>query len=255
MKKLDNKVAIITGAGAGIGKAISQLFYEEGCKILAIDIKQERLEVLEKEINTAGGEIKTLLSNMMKEEDIEEMFKVVMDTYGTLDILVNNAGIMDNFSPVGEVDNDVWERVMKTNAEGPFKTMRSAIKIFLKKKEGIIVNIASLGGLKGGTAGAAYTASKHALIGLTRNTGYMYSKMGIRCNAIAPGAVNSSISETIDRSKMTPLIKDRIMTGMAINPKIGDPPEIAKVALFLSCEDSSFINGSVLTVDGGWGAY
>lgn len=255
MKKLENKVSIVTGAGAGMGKAIALLFAAEGCKVIATDIDQKRMDVLAKEIKEKGGELTTLIANMAKEEDIENMIRVAVTKYGTLDILVNNAGIMDNFQPVAEVENSLMEKVMKINFEGPFKAMRSAMKIFLAKGSGNIINVCSIGGIKGGVAGAAYTSSKHALIGLTKNTGYMYSKSGIRCNAIAPGAVNTSIAETIDMSKITPLVNDRIMSGMALMPRAGEPIEVAKVALFLASEDASFVNAHVCVVDGGWSAY
>jgi len=196
-----------------------------------------------------------LIANMAKEEDIENMIKVAVSNYGTVDILVNNAGIMDNFQPIGEVENSMWEKVMKVNVEGPFKAMRSALKIFLAKGKGNIINICSIGGLKGGAAGAAYTTSKHALIGLTKNTGYMYSKSGIRCNGIAPGAVNTRIGETIDMTKITPLVSDRIMAGMVLNPRTGEPSEIANIALFLASDESSFVNAGILVADGGWSAY
>ncbi|MFA6946474.1 MAG: SDR family oxidoreductase, partial [Pedobacter sp.] len=224
-------------------------------KVVATDIDSKRLEALKREIQTDGGEITTLLADMAKEKDIENMISAAVLTYGTLDILVNNAGIMDHFAPVAEVDNAMWEKVMKINVDGPFKAMRSAVKIFLAKGSGVIVNISSLGGINGARAGSAYTTSKHALIGLTKNTGYMYSKSGIRCNAIAPGAVNTNIGDTIDFSKITALVNDRIMPGMALNPRTGEPAEIAKAALFLASADSSFVNGEVLVVDGGWSAY
>lgn len=255
MNKLINKVAIVTGAGAGMGKAIAKLFLEEGCKIIAADINSERLDILVKEVASIGGDVTPILVDMAKEEDIEKMMAHAVTTYGTLDILVNNAGIMDNFAPVGELDNAIWQKVMAVNVDGPFKAMRSAVKIFLPKSSGVIINIASIGGVQGARAGAAYTASKHALIGLTKNTGYLYAKLGIRCNAIAPGAINTSIGDTIDFSKITPLINERIMPGMTLNPRSGEPIEIAKAALFLASDDSSFVNGSVLTVDGGWIAY
>lgn len=255
MRKLEQKVSVITGAGSGMGKAIARLFAAEGSKVVATDINGERLESLEKEIRMAGGEITTLVANMANEADIEKMIQLAVTTYGTLDILVNNAGIMDHMQPVAEVENDTWEKVMKVNLDGPFKAMRSAVKIFLAKKSGVILNICSVGGLKGGVAGAAYTASKHALIGLTKNTGYLYSKSGIRCNAIAPGAVNTNIGESMDLSKMTALTNDRIMPGMALNPRTGEPDEIAKVALFMTSEDASFVNGAVWVADGGWTAY
>lgn len=255
MKKLENKVAIVTGAGAGMGKAIAMLFAQQGAKIVTGDINPSRLDELSKEVKSAGGEINTVVANMGIEADIDHLINTAVSTYGTLDILVNNAGIMDHFQPVGEVENSMLEKVMKVNFEGPFKAMRSAVKIFLEKGKGNIINVCSIGGLKGGAAGAVYTSSKHALVGLTKSTGYLYSKSGIRCNGIAPGAVNTSISETIDMSKITPLVNDRIMTGLALNPRAGEASEIAQAALFLASDDSSFVNAEILTVDGGWSAY
>ena len=255
MKKLENKVAIITGAGAGMGKAIALLFVNNGCKVIAADINQDRLNTLDAEVKKMGGIITTIKANMANEVDVDAMINLAKSTYGTLHILVNNAGVMDNFQPVGEVDNETWDYVMKVNVDGPFKAMRAAIKIFMENGSGNIINIASIGGLKGGVAGAAYTTSKHGLIGLTKNTGHMYAKTGIRCNAIAPGAVATSIGETIDMNKITPMVQDRIMTGMALNPRTGEPNEIAAAALFLASDDASFINGAVLVVDGGWSSY
>jgi NAD(P)-dependent dehydrogenase (short-subunit alcohol dehydrogenase family) len=255
MKKLENKVAVITGAGAGMGKAITLLFVNNGCKVIAADINQDRLNTLDAEVKKLGGIITTIKANMANDVDVDAIINLAKTTYGTLNILVNNAGVMDNFQPVGEVDNETWDRVMKVNVDGPYKAMRGAIKIFMENGSGNIINIASIGGLKGGVAGAAYTTSKHALIGLTKNTGHMYAKSGIRCNAIAPGAVATSIGETIDMTKITPMVQDRIMTGMALNPRIGEPNEIATAALFLASDDASFINGAVLVVDGGWSSY
>jgi NAD(P)-dependent dehydrogenase (short-subunit alcohol dehydrogenase family) len=162
---------------------------------------------------------------------------------------------MDNFEAVDAVDDMEWHRVFNTNIHAPYHLMQRSVKLFLNKKSGNIINIASVGGLNGGRAGAAYTASKFALIGLTKNTGYLFAKKGIRCNAIAPGAIETNISETIDFSKMTEDIKDRIMPGMVLNPRNGKPLEIAKIALFLASEESSFINGSVIVADEGWTAY
>jgi NAD(P)-dependent dehydrogenase (short-subunit alcohol dehydrogenase family) len=255
MKKLENKVSVITGAGSGMGKAMAKLFAAEGSKVVAADINQERLGILRDEIRGAGGEVSTFEVDMSDELQVENMIRFASDTYGSLDILVNNAGIMDHFAPVGELDDHVWDKVMKVNVDGPMRAMRSAVQLFLAKKSGVIINVCSIGGLKGGVAGAAYTTSKHALIGLTKNTGYMYSKSGIRCNGIAPGAVNTNISESIDMSKVTPLVNDRIFSGMALNPRTGEADEIAEAALFLASDAASFINGTILVVDGGWSAY
>ena len=255
MNSLHHKIAIVTGAASGIGKAIALLFAKEGSKVIAADRNAERLDILRKEALEEGLVIDTLLTDMSSEDDIEHMVNTAVEKHGTLDILVNNAGIMDSFEPVAELSNTVWEKVMRINVEGVFKSMRAAMRIYLPKNEGIIINIASVGGLQGARAGAAYTASKFAVVGLTKNTGYLYAKTGIRCNAIAPGAVQTNIGETIDYSKMTPLVNDRIMSGMVLNPRTGDSLEIAKAALFLASDASSFVNGQVLVVDGGWTAY
>jgi NAD(P)-dependent dehydrogenase (short-subunit alcohol dehydrogenase family) len=255
MKKLSGKVALITGAGAGMGRAIAILFASEGCRVLATDVRADRLDELSSAIRATGGEVRTLVADMGVPADVDRSVDASLEAYGTLDILVNNAGIMDHFQPVGEVDDAMWDKVMKVNVDGPFRAMRRAVQVFLAKGSGNIINISSIGGLKGGVAGAAYTTSKHALNGLTRSTAYMYSKLGIRCNAIAPGGVNTSIGDTIDNSKITPLVMDRIMAGLVLNPRMGEPEEIASVALFLASDAASYVNGQILVADGGWTAY
>ena len=160
---------------------------------------------------------------------------------------------MDNFVPAAEVTDELWERVFAINITGPMRATRKALPIFIKKGSGIIINIASAGGLLGSRAGVSYTASKHAVIGLTKNVGFQYAKLGIRCNAIAPGAVNTNIGKTIYNPSQFGM--ERAMARMNLNPRVGEPEEIAKVALFLACDDSSFINGTVITADSGWTAY
>lgn len=255
MKRLENKIALITGAGSGIGKEITMLFAKEGCKVVASDISEMRISELEKETSSFNGNVKLFHGDVCDTKHIDELVTNCLNAFGNIDILVNNAGIMDNFEAVDAVDDMEWHRVFNTNIHAPYHLMQRSIKLFLNKKSGNIINIASVGGLNGGRAGAAYTASKFALIGLTKNTGYLFAKKGIRCNAIAPGAIETNISESIDFSKMTEDIKDRIMPGMVLNPRNGKPLEIAKIALFLASEESSFINGSVIVADEGWTAY
>ncbi|MGK7926407.1 MAG: SDR family NAD(P)-dependent oxidoreductase, partial [Spirulina sp.] len=216
MKKLEGKVSIVTGAASGMGKEMALLFLSEGSKVIAADISQARLDELKKEVEANGHEIVTVIADISKEDQIDNMIKTATDAYGRLDVLVNNAGIMDHFDPIAEVDNAMWEKIMKIDLYGNFYAMRSACKLFLEQEGGgTIVNNGSIAGIAGGRAGAAYTAAKHAMVGLTKNTAHMYAKSGIRCNMIAPGSTATNISETYgDVSAVSDLIKDRIFTGM-----------------------------------------
>ncbi|MFD0675372.1 MULTISPECIES: SDR family oxidoreductase [unclassified Paenibacillus] len=251
--KLQGKVAVVTGAASGMGKAIAILYAQEGAKVVVSDINVDPANAVVEEIKSNGGEAIAVAANVAKEEDIQNLIDKAVTTYGTLDILVNNAGIMDNFVPAADLTDELWERVFAINTTGPMRAIRKALPIFTSKGSGVIVNIASAGGLMGSRAGAAYTAAKHAVVGLTKNVGFQYATLGVRCNAIAPGGVNTNISTSINKPNEFGM--GRAMAGMNLNPRAGEPEEIAKVALFLASDDSSFVNGTVITADAGWTAY
>lgn len=248
--KLDGKVAIVTGAASGMGKAIAVLYAKEGAKVILADFNYEGAEAVASGIAANGGTARPLRVNVAELADVENMIDTAVQEFGTLDILVNNAGIMDGFEPVGDITEEKWDRVFDVNTKGTMRAMRKAIPIFLEKEKGIIINVASTGGFSGAHAGAAYGASKHAVIGLTKNTGFMYAQKGIRCNAIAPGAVETNIGSSMTNINEFGLSR----AGMthSLSPRAGKPEEIAQAALFLATEESSFVNGTVLTVDGGW---
>jgi NAD(P)-dependent dehydrogenase (short-subunit alcohol dehydrogenase family) len=251
--RLNGKVAVITGAASGMGKAIAELYASEGAKVVVADLRLEPAQAVVDGITAAGGMAIAVAANVANEEDVAKMIDTAVQEYGTLDILVNNAGIMDNFVPAADLTDELWDRVFAINTTGPMRTTRKALPIFLEKKSGVIVNIASAGGLQGSRAGAAYTASKHAVVGFTKNVGFQYAKLGIRCNAIAPGGVNTNIGTSINEPNAFGM--ERAMVGMALNPRGGEPIEIAKVALFLASDDAGFVNGTVVTADAGWTAY
>lgn len=251
--KLQGKVAVVTGAASGMGKAIAKLYAAEGAKVIVSDLNLEAANATVEDIQASGGEAIAVVANVAQEADIENLMDTAVSTYGTLDILVNNAGIMDNFVPAADLTDELWNKVFAVNATGPMRAIRKALPIFLEKGNGVIINVASIGGLMGSRAGAAYTAAKHAVVGLTKNVGFQYALKGIRCNAIAPGGVNTNIGTTINQPDEFGMA--RATAGASSNPRSGEPEEIARVALFLASDDSSFVNGEVITADGGWTAY
>lgn len=250
--KLDGKVVLLTGASSGMGKEMALLFAKEGANVVAVARRLERLEELSKEADDLSGEIIAVEGDVTKDEDINNMVEKAMDKYGKIDILVNNAGILDDFTALGDLDDELWDKVLNVNLTAPMKISRKVLPIMEKQGKGNMINIASLGGLYGSRAGAAYTASKHGLIGITKNIAYMYAEKGIRCNAICPGGVETEIMNTLSPSEFG---MERVMKGTTNNIRSGSGKEIANIALFLASDDSSFINGDAIVADAGWSAY
>lgn len=252
MGKLDNRVAIVTGASSGMGREIARLFAQEGASVVAIARRKEKLQDAIDEITARGGTAIAVSGDVSNEEDVQRAVRTATERYGRLDIVVNNAGLLDRMAAVGNLDDRTWDTVIDVNLTGPMRMMRAAIPQFLSQGSGVFVTIASIGGLFGARAGAAYTASKHGVIGLAKNVAYMYARKGIRSNIIAPGGVNTAIGEGIE---FDPEGAGISMSGLNLNPRSGEPAEIARVALFLASDDSSFVNGATIVADAGWSAY
>ncbi|MER2191531.1 MAG: SDR family oxidoreductase [Solibacillus sp.] len=250
---LQEKVAIITGAAQGIGKATAQLFAQHGAKVVVADIQIEKANDTVTEIIANGGNAMAIKVDITSATDIEQVFLQTVKEYGKIDIVVNNAGFMDNFSPVGDMQDDYWTKVIEINLTGTMRMCRAAVQAFLPQQHGVIINLTSAAGLSGARAGVAYTTAKHGIIGLTKNTAFMYADQGIRCNALAPGGVNTEMGTVFKNPNA--LGQQKVGSGAMNAPKLAEPIHIANVILLAASEQASFINGAVIPVDAGWLAY
>ena len=250
--KLKNKSIVVTGASSGMGKAIVERFAGEGANIIAVARRKDRLDDLVASLKDAPGRVVPFAGDISVESTMDNAIDLAVKEFGRLDVLVNNAGIMDDMSPIGDVKNEKIQQVFQVNVFGPMYAMRKAVQVFLDQGEGgNIINVASLGAMRT-VAGAVYSASKAAVVSLTKNTAFMYMPNGIRCNAIAPGGIMTEISTSMGMPNMAGY--GRVKTVMAAAPEMGTAGQIASAALFLASDDSSYVNGDVLVVDGGWNA-
>ena len=239
------KTVIVTGAGSGIGRATASRVAREGGRVVAVDISQERLDEFASAHSDA--QVVTVVGDITDDASIATIIDAAGDR---IDALANVAGIMDDMTPVGEVSDAVWSRVFRINVDGTMKLMRAVIPGMLERSAGAIVNVASEAALRGSAAGAAYTASKHAVAGLTKSSAFMYGPSGLRINAVAPGPTITNIQASF----ASPLGAERVRTGMAVMPAAVESDALAASITFLLSDDSVNINGVVLASDGGWSA-
>lgn len=250
--KLENRVAVVTGASSGVGREIALLFASEGAKVVAVARRAERLAALEEQSKTLPGEIVAFAGDISLEETNEKMIDFAIEKFGHFDILINNAGLMDNFAPAENLDTELLVRLMNVDVFGPAWATRKAVRVFLNNENGgNIVNVASIAGICGGKSGCAYTMAKHAVIGLTKNTAFTYRNDKIRCNAICPGGINTEMTDpalfaTADQKGL-----QNAMLAATFGTRSAEALEIATVALFLASDDAAVVNGAVVTADSG----
>ncbi|TQL47003.1 NAD(P)-dependent dehydrogenase (short-subunit alcohol dehydrogenase family) [Homoserinimonas aerilata] len=243
--RFTGKTVIVTGAGSGIGRATASRVAREGGHVIAVDISAERLAEFADEL--AGSNIVTVSGDISDDASVAAIIAAAGDR---IDALANVAGIMDDMTPVGDVSDAVWDRVFRINVTGTMKLMRAVLPKMLPSATGSIVNVASEAALRGSAAGAAYTASKHAVVGLTKSSAYMYGPSGIRVNAVAPGPTITNIEANFG----SPLGEERVRTGMAIMPDAAEADALAASITWLLSDDSVNVNGVTVASDGGWSA-
>ena len=247
--RFEGKCVVVTGTSSGMGRKIALDFAKEGATIIAVARRLERLEEIAKEAESFAGKILPYQGDISLEEVNNGMIDYAVKECGKLDVLVNNAGIMDEFTPIGELTDELYNKVMAVNLNGPIYAMRKAVQVMLEQEtKGNIVNIASIGGVCGARAGVAYTASKHAIVGATKNTAYMYAGK-IRCNVVCPGGVETEVMNS--QTNISQFGVGRIMAGLDTSIPAGKVEDISTAVLYIASDDAKFMTGAEIVIDGG----
>ena len=245
MKLLEGKIALITGASKGIGNAVAKRFAEQGANVAFTYLSSvEKGEALEKELSAIGVKAKGYRSDASDYEAAEQLIKSVVEDFGGLDVLVNNAGITkDNL--LMRMSEEMWDTVMNVNLKSVFNTVKASTRTFMKQRSGCIINMTSVVGIKGNAGQGNYAASKAGIIGFTKSVALELGSRGVRCNAIAPGFIETEMTAALDE-KMVQSWRDAITLKRG-----GVPEDVADCAVFLASDMATYISGQVIQVDGG----
>lgn len=253
MSGLIGKVVLVTGGGNGIGKATSLECARSDAKVVVVDVNRAQAQATAQMITQNGGQATFFQADVSDSQSVQNYITHTLQTFGQIDVFFNNAGIEGTISPLTDFPEEMFDRVIAVNVRGSFLGLKYVLPHMLKQKSGSIINTSSNSGLSGAPNLAAYVASKHAIIGLTRVAALEVAKSGVRVNAICPGPINTNMMRSIE-ALSNPDNPSRVVDQViARNPsgRYGEPEEVARVVAFLASDASSYVNGAVWTVDGG----
>jgi NAD(P)-dependent dehydrogenase (short-subunit alcohol dehydrogenase family) len=250
--RLDGRIAVVTGAAGVIGSATIRLLAERGARVVAIDRKREELEAAIKQL-PAAAEALAIVADVTDEDEVADYVRSAVDRFGTIDVFYNNAGIEGEVKPITQYSLEMFRKVIDVNVVGVFLGLKHVLPVMLKQNRGSIINTASIAGLIGSPHIAVYSASKHAVIGLTKSASWECTGTGVRVNCVCPGLIDSRmLSAILDgrNAGNAPTPQDRIVERIPAR-RLGQATEVASIVAFLASDEASYVSGSAYTVDGG----
>ncbi len=250
MGRLAGKVALLTGGAGGIGKATAEKFLTEGAKVVIVDVFEQPLERVKKDLE-AIGEVLTIQADVTKEADVQKYVNQTVERFGKIDVFFNNAGIVGKMAPLVDLSVEEFDQVMAVNARGVFLGLKYVLPVMIKQKFGSVINTSSVSGLHGSQKLSPYIASKHAVVGLTKAAAIEVASANVRVNSVHPSPVNTSMARDLEMGLN--VNQERLAKTIPLR-RYGESSDIANLVLFLASDESTFITGAQYRADGGMGA-